>query len=466
MGTTSQGSKAKVQKFGSFLSGMVMPNIAAFIAWGLLTALFIETGWLPNEQLAEIVGPMITYLLPILIAISGGKQVYGERGGVIAAIATIGVIVGSDVTMFIGAMAMGPFAAWVLKKFDSVFQDKVKSGFEMLYNNFSSGIIGFLLGILGFFIVGPFVSMFTDLMGNGVQWILDNGLLPLSNILIEPAKILFLNNAINHGILTPLGTEQAIEGGKSILFLLEANPGPGLGILLAYVMFGKGSAKSSAIGASVIHFLGGIHEIYFPYVLMNPLLFLAVIGGGVAGTFVNSILGSGLVAAASPGSIFAILAMAPKGGMLSVILGVLAGAIVSFLIAAVILKASKNEEDTFEEKVSEVQQSKAESKGQSVEAVTTVQNDTVNRVIFACDAGMGSSAMGASLLRKKFKEAGIEIDVTNSAINNLQEEPNLLVITQMELAERARVKVPNAEIIPVENFLNSPKYEELIQRLK
>lgn len=474
MGNTqsSKGAKAKVQKFGSFLSGMIMPNIAAFITWGLITALFIEVGWFPNEQLAQIGGPMLTYLLPLLIAISAGRQVYGDRGGVISAIATVGVIVGSDVTMFIGAMAMGPFAAWVLKKFDKVFLDKVKSGFEMLYNNFSSGIIGFILAIIGFYAVGPFVSSFTAIMGNGVEWILETGLIPLANIFIEPAKILFLNNAINHGVLTPLGIEQATEHGKSLLFLLEANPGPGLGLLLAYCIFGKGSAKSSAMGASIIHFFGGIHEIYFPYVLMNPVLFLAVIAGGVAGTFTNFILGSGLVAAASPGSIFAILAMTPKGGYISVLLGVIVATVVSFLVAMVILKASKgNNQDEFEEKQQLAKDMKKESKGLVTETnKTTTKNSenltNVKRIIFACDAGMGSSAMGASLLRKKVKDAGIDISVTNSAINNLEDATDLLVITQVELAERALEKTPQAEHIFVENFLNSPKYAELLETLK
>ena len=87
--------KEKIQSFGRFLSGMVMPNIGAFIAWGLLTALFIDTGWLPNEQLSSMVDPMIKYVLPLLIAYQGGKMVGGQRGAVMGAIMAVGVICGN-----------------------------------------------------------------------------------------------------------------------------------------------------------------------------------------------------------------------------------------------------------------------------------------------------------------------------------------------------------------------------------
>ncbi|MBM6615936.1 PTS mannitol transporter subunit IICB [Desemzia sp. RIT804] len=470
---SKSGRKSAVQKFGSALSGMVMPNIGAFIAWGIITALFIADGYLPNEQLATIVGPMLTYLLPLLIAYQGGYNVYGQRGAVVGAIATFGVIMGSEVPMLIGAMALGPLGGYLIKKFDQAFGSRIKTGLEMLVNNFSSGIIGFMLAVIAFYIVGPFVQTLTDIMGQGVAWIMNAGLLPLANVFIEPAKILFLNNAINHGILTPLGIEQAAETGKSILFLLEANPGPGLGILAAYMVFGRGSSRSSAVGASVIHFIGGIHEIYFPYVLMNPLLFIAVIAGGIAGTFTNVLMGSGLVAAASPGSIVAVLGMTARGSHVGVILGVLVGAAVSFAVAALILKTTKakDTDEEFEAKVQESQSLKAESKGQTAVApvtgsVSAVSDQTVSKIIFACDAGMGSSAMGASLMRKKVKEAGLDIPVTNSSISNLKDEDGLLIITQEELAERASQKTPSATHVAVDNFLSSPKYEEVINKLK
>ena len=462
---TQSSFKVRIQKLGTSLSNMVMPNIGAFIAWGVLTSLFIPTGWLPNENLATIVGPAITYLLPLLIGYTGGYMVHGQRGAVVGAIATFGAIAGAEVPMFIGAMIMGPLGGWCIKKFDKSFQEKIRPGFEMLVNNFSAGLIGFALVIFAYLAVGPIVSTLTDAIGNGVQAIVDANLLPLANILVEPAKILFLNNAINHGIFTPLGAEQVAEAGKSILFLIEANPGPGLGILVAYMVFGKGSAKSSAWGASIIHFLGGIHEIYFPYVMMKPLLFLAVIAGGVTGTFVNQLLGSGLTGAASPGSIFAILGMAAKGSHLSVILGVLAGAAVSFLVASVILKADKSEGESLEEAQAATQAAKAQAKGQAAPVSAEINTDNIKQIIFACDAGMGSSAMGASLLRDKVKKAGLTIPVTNKAISNLTDEPNTLIVTQEELAARAAQRTPSAVHVAVDNFLTSPKYDEIIAKL-
>ncbi len=460
--------RASVQRLGSNLSSMIMPNIAMFIAWGLITALFIETGWLPNEELAQLVDPMLNYLLPIMIAFQGGKLVYEERGGVVGAIAVMGVIVGSPIPMFIGAMIMGPLGGWVMKQFDRMFSTKVRTGFEMLYNNFSAGILGALIAILGFYAIGPAVTAGTELMAQGVDFIIRTGFLPLANIFVEPAKILFLNNAINHGILTPLGTEQALETGKSILYLLEANPGPGLGILLAFALYGKGSAKSSSTGAMIIHFLGGIHEIYFPYVMMKPSLFFAVIGGGVTGTFVNQLLNAGLAAPASPGSIFAVMAMTPRGEWLQVLAGVAAGALVSFAIAAFLLRRDKSTEEDYDlqAEVERTQARKASSKGVSAgegEAVDGISTDQIQKVIFACDAGMGSSAMGASLLRKKFQEEDVDVDVTNLAINQLKAGSDTLVITQQELTNRAQQMAPNATHVSVDNFLQSPKYDEIVR---
>ncbi|MBK4757953.1 PTS mannitol transferase subunit IIB [Enterococcus faecium] len=444
---------------------MVMPNIGALIAWGVLTALFIPDGYLPNEAFATMVSPMLTYLIPLLIGYTGGKVIAGDRGSVVGAIATMGVIVGTDIPMMLGAMIMGPLGGYAIKKFDQLFQKRIKSGFEMLVNNFSAGLIGFGLALLGFSAIGPVVDALTQAMAKGVEIILSAHLIPLTSIFIEPAKILFLNNAINHGILTPLGTEQVAEAGKSILFLLEANPGPGLGVLLAFTLFGKGAAKSSAPGAMIIHFLGGIHEIYFPYVMMKPLLFLSVIGGGMSGSFIFQLMDAGLRAPASPGSIIEILAMTPFNSYLPVILGVIVAAAVSFGISAVILKAdAKDTNEDFEKSVQETKAAKQASKGaQDIPQGTALSG--VQKIIFACDAGMGSSAMGASILRKKVQEADLPQTVTNQAISQLTDDSNTLIVTQVELQERAKQKAPNARFVSVENFLNSPRYDEIIQEL-
>ena len=464
--------KVKIQKFGTALSGMIMPNIGAIIAWGLTAAFFMwPSGWIPNKNINNLVQPMLHYLLPLLIGYTGGRMVDDERGAVAGAIGTLGVIVGTTQPMFLGAMIMGPLSAWVLKKIDNAFQDKIKSGFEMIYNNFSLGILGMIAAIFAYFIIGPVMAVGSYWAGVGVNAIIKAHLLPLANIIIEPAKVLFLNNAIGNGILVPLGIQQAAQVGKSVLFLMESNPGPGLGILIAFWLFGKGRSKSSAPGAAIIEFLGGVHEIYFPYVLMKPSLILAAIGGGVTGTFLFTLLGGGLKAAASPGSIIAILIVSAKDAYLGNIIGVLGAAIVSFLIAAVILKNDKSTGDDLADKQAQMQAMKAESKGQSMpeaeDAHESVQSyANVKKVIFACDAGMGSSAMGASLLRDKFKKAGIKWPVTNTAVRNLRDEPGLLVITQEELADRALQKTPHAMHVSVGNFLSSPKYDTIVASFK
>ncbi|MFC8684609.1 PTS mannitol transporter subunit IICB [Brevibacillus porteri] len=466
----SGGVRVSVQKFGRFLSAMVMPNIGAFIAWGLITALFIPTGWLPNENLAKLVGPMITYLLPLLIGYTGGKMVHDVRGGVVGAVATMGVVVGADIPMFLGAMIMGPLGGWVMKKVDQLFEGKIRSGFEMLVNNFSAGIVGGLLTLFAFQAIGPVVAGLSKALAGGVEVIVGAGLLPLASIFIEPAKILFLNNAINHGILSPIGLDEAAKLGQSVFFLLESNPGPGLGILLAYWLAGRGSAKQSAPGAVIIHFFGGIHEIYFPYVLMNPRLILAAIGGGMAGVFTFTLLGAGLVAPPSPGSIFALIAMAPRGGLLPVLAGVLAATVVSFLIASALLKMSaKTDEDELEKATEKMQEMKGKKAQEQEAAEAPVKHEVaaadVKKVVFSCDAGMGSSAMGAASLRKKFKDAGLtEITVINTAINDIPGDADI-VITHKSLTERAQVKAPSAEHISIENFLNSPEYDKLVKRL-
>ncbi|MEZ9902676.1 PTS mannitol transporter subunit IICBA [Vibrio breoganii] len=461
----SPEAKIKVQNFGRFLSNMVMPNIGAFIAWGFITALFIPTGWIPNETLAAMVGPMITYLLPLLIGYTGGKMVGGDRGAVVGAITTMGVIVGTDIPMFMGAMIVGPLGGLAIKKFDAAVHGKVKSGFEMLVNNFSAGIVGMICAILAFLVVGPAVKLLSSALAAGVDVMVNAGLLPLASIFVEPAKILFLNNAINHGIFTPLGVQQSEELGRSIFFLIEANPGPGLGLLLAYMVFGKGNAKQSAAGASIIHFFGGIHEIYFPYVLMNPRLILAVIAGGMTGVFTNVVFSSGLISPASPGSIFAVLIMTPKDSFIGVILSVVAAAAVSFLVASLLMKTqaqADDEEDSLEKAASQMKNMKASSKGQAANA--DVNMSAVKNIIVACDAGMGSSAMGAGLLRKKVEAAGLDISVTNLAINNLPQDVDI-VVTHKDLTDRARSVVDSAYHISLSNFLDGAVYDNLVAQL-
>ncbi len=488
------GARVQVQKFGTFLSNMVLPNIGAFIAWGLITALFIQSGWItligdkifgyapglePGQydygfvsQLGGwdadgggIVGPMITYLLPILIGYTGGRMAYGGdniRGGVVGAIATMGAVTGADVPMFLGAMIMGPLGGVTMRKLDALWDGKIRPGFEMLVNNFSAGIWGMCLAIVGFLVAGPFVKAFSNIAEDVVDFLVDKNLLPLTSVFVEPAKILFLNNAINHGVFTPLGTAEAAEKGKSILFLIEANPGPGFGLLLAFMFFGKGIAKASAPGAIVIQFLGGIHEIYFPYVLMKPKLIVAVILGGMTGVATNMAFDSGLRAPAAPGSIIAVWLQAPASSLLGVTLAVAFSAGVTFAIASILLKLDKEEEGDLAGATASMEAMKGKTSLAS-SVLGGGGSQQITSIAFACDAGMGSSAMGASVLRKKIRDAGHgEVTVVNKAISNLNDEFDL-VVTHQDLTDRARQKTPRAIHVSVDNFMGSPKYDEIVE---
>ncbi|WP_407341456.1 PTS mannitol transporter subunit IICB [Pengzhenrongella phosphoraccumulans] len=509
-----------VQRFGAFLTGMIMPNLPAFVAWGLITSLFIAVGWTPNgilggfgnadaigwqgaatalataadgttfHQYIGLVSPMIVYLLPLLIANQGGRMVYGERGGVVASIACMGVIVGSSVPMFLGAMIVGPLAGWLMMKIDRLWDGKIRPGFEMLVNMYSAGILGMGLAIGAFFGIAPIVTKFSEILGNGVQSLADANLLPLMSIIVEPAKVLFLNNAIGNGVLVPLGVQQTLDAGQSLLFLVEANPGPGLGLLLAYMLFGVGSAKASAPGAIIIQFFGGIHEVYFPFVLMKPILIIGVIAGGMTGVATNQLLGTGLRAPAAPGSIFAVLAQTPKGNFFGVILSVVLSAAVTFLICAVLLRASRSRDlasglgSDLEAAIAQTEANKGKSSSVlgglkatapvaapvvpapvNASTATAVLTRPIQSIIFACDAGMGSSVMGASVLKSKLKKAGIEgVSVVNMAVANLKDDADI-VISQIQLTDRARRNAPTSVHMSVDNFMNSPVYDTVVQEV-
>lgn len=459
--------KERVQKFGRFLSGMVMPNIGAFIAWGLIAAFFIPDGWFPNDTINGMVGPMLRFLLPILIGYTGGKAVGGQKGAVTGALATLGAIAATESTMFIGAMICGPLGGWCIKKFDKAMEGHIPAGFEMVVNNFSVGIIGGILAVLSIFVIGPACVVITNVLGAGVGFLVNHSLLPLTAVLVEPAKVLFLNNAINHGVFTPIGTEQAMEMGKSILFMIESNPGPGLGLLLAYCVAGKGETRSSAGAAAVIQFVGGIHEIYFPYVLMNPIVILGPMIGNIVGIFTLSALGGGLAAATSPGSIIAEMLMTPRGGYLANIAGIGIAAVVSFLISVFLLKFF-GKDASLEEAQAQVAASKAASKGQAVPAASagaSVSAKDVRKIVFACDAGMGSSAMGATMVRNKLKDAGItDIEVIHFPVGEIPGDCQI-VVTHHELSGRAAQRAPQARIIPIKNFMGAPEYNTLVQEL-
>ena len=443
--------KEKVQSFGNFISSMIIPNIGAFIAWGFITAIFTPTGWFPNEKITLLVEPLTQYLLPLLVGITGGKVTGGPRGGVVAAISTIGVIASTSIPMVLGAMVMGPLSGYIIKKFDKIIKDKVPAGFEMLVNNFSLAIIGMILAIVGLFVIGPSMTIIVGVMNIGVSFIVKNGLLPLLAVFMEPIKVLFLNNAINHGIIGVIALDQVNEYGKSILYLLEANPGPGLGVILSYFIYSKGTMKQSAPSAAIIQFFGGIHEIYFPYILINPSLLLAAIIGSIVSIITFLTFNSGLIATASPGSIFSIMMLSHKSDILTNLLGVCVGAIVSFFISAFLLKRKYREKDDKNTNRENVQELDLDIKD-------------IKKIVFACDVGMGSSAMGATNFRNRIKDFNLDIEVVNSSVANIPDDADI-IITHKGLLDSIKKEINKDKIIFIENFLEDDNLEVLYEKL-
>lgn len=462
--------KAKVQKMGGFMSGMVMPNIGAFIAWGILTALFIPTGYFPNEQLNELVSPTLTYILPVLIAYTGGYNIYGRRGGVAGVIATIGVIVGSDVTMLVGGMVMGPFGAWLIKKIDKLFEGKVKPGLEMLVDNFSLGIAGAIVMVAGYMVVTPVFNFIQGILTSGVNFIVDHGLLPLSPAFIVPGQVLFLNNAINHGILTPLATQQALETGKSILYLVEANCGNWAGLILAFAVFGKGMAKKSAPGASIIMIIGGIGEVVFPYALMKPITLLGPILGNMAALAFLTVFNGGAVAAVSPGSLIALIAMSPKGGLIINVASYVIAAAISFIVVSFFLIRDKSEETdeaaaALSAGISQATETIAPASAPTASVSSAVKRK-INKVVFACDAGMGSSAMGASILKVQLNKVGVFSEVAHVSVHQIPKDADV-VVTNSNLVDAAKQSAAaDVPILPLNNFMDEKEIKRIAQEIK
>lgn len=462
--------KLTVQKFGAFLAGMVLPNIGAFIAWGLLTALFLDSGWIPNQELATLIKPILQYMLPLIIAYTGGKMVYGQRGSVAGVVAASGAIFGTDLPMFMGAMILGPLGAIAIKYVDKLLDKRIPTGFEMLVNNFSIGILGVITIVCSFYIIGPAVQWLTQAANSGVDSIIAIGAMPLLAVIIEPAKVLFLNNAIDQGIFVPLGAAEILDhGGKTIYYMLVSSPAPGAGVLLAYWLFGKGESKEAAPSTLLIQFIGGIHEVYFPYVLMNPLMFLAVIAGGVAQIFVWVLLNAGLAGYPHPGSVISFIIMLPKEGAISVLIGLAAGIVASCIIASFILKFTKlntTEDVKLNDDFAKMLGVDNTNKKPSQQTKSLVYNTKeISTIVFACDAGVGSSVMGCGILKKKVQQAGFNIDVIHSAVDQIPLNTKI-VFTHKKLLERAKKSAPNAVIYTVENFLNDPAYEQLLKDLQ
>lgn len=463
---TKAGALDRIRKSGGHMSGMVMPNLGAFVGWGLLAALFIPTGWIPNEKLNEMVGPILNYLLPLLIGYTAGYNIHGQRGGVIGAFTTMGVIVGSDITMFSGAMIMGPFSSWLLKKFDHAVEGKIKPGFEMLINNFSLGILGFALVILGYLIIGPVVNAIIAFLTAGINFLIAKKLIPLLAVFMCPAQVLFLNNAVNHGIISPIAFAQAQEAGKSLMFLLDSNCGPLLGTLCSIAVFGKGKAKETAPMAMFIAGIAGIGEVYFPFILANPIMIFATMGGLATSLLLLVVLGGGLVGMPSPGSLINIALMTPKDAAVANVLAIGAGFAVALLIGSFILKTIGSPEEEADLAVAGIDMGTKTAKPEAaLKKHKPSSGGAIRYIIVACDSGMGSSAMGASVLKNRLQKEGYkDIKVKNSSASRIDPDADM-IITLEGLIERAKLSVDNTgrEFLAINNFLKEADYDRALE---
>lgn len=456
----------RIRKFGGHMSGMVMPNLGAFVGWGLLAALFIPTGWLPNERLNEMVGPMLNYLLPLLIGYTAGYNIHGQRGGVIGAFTTMGVIVGSDITMFSGAMIMGPLSSWLLRKFDRAVEGKIKPGFEMLINNFSLGIIGFALAIAGYLVIGPVVNTIIAFLTAGINFLIAKKLIPLLAVFMCPAQVLFLNNAVNHGIISPIAFAQAQEAGKSLMFLLDSNCGPLLGTLCSIAAFGKGKAKETAPMAMFIAGIAGIGEVYFPFILANPIMIFATMGGLATSLLLLVVLGGGLVGMPSPGSLINIAIMTPKDAAVANFIAIAAGFVVALLIGAFILKTVGSPNEEADLSVAGVDMGTKNPKLKEKSGTHRISaGGAIRYIVVACDSGMGSSAMGASVLKNRLQKEGYkDIKVKNSSASQIDPDADM-IITLEGLIERAKISIDNEgkEFLAINNFLKEADYDRALE---
>lgn len=423
-----------LRELGNYLSSLIMPNLSVFIAWGLINFLANFASGKMYLLLNGTEDILINFLLPLLIGYTGGKKIDHNRGGAIAGIATLGIMVGNDNSAVLGAMIIGPIAVMCFKRLNILILKKIQNGYEMLLQNILAGVVGTLFCLVGLFILTPIINFSTLLAISGVHFLITHHLLPLVNVIIEPLKVFFFNNAINHGVLTPLGLNMVKETGQSILFLLEVNPGPGLGILLAFSLYGNQEERKQGAGASMIHLFGGIHEVYFPFVLKEPKLFLVAILSGITGTTIFQFLNAGLTMPVSPGSIILMLTSASSNSRISLLLGVLGSALVSFILSLIILLNRNDEKNVA-----------VEIKGES---------QMIDQIIVACDAGIGSSAMGASLIDKELKRLGIELPVTNQSIYEVVNNRTSLILVHSQLKNQLQELAPKVQILEIDNFLD------------
>ncbi|WHQ36846.1 hypothetical protein [Spiroplasma sp. SV19] len=496
-----KGIRKMVQKFGSFMAGMIMPTVSLLIAWGLMAAMFLTNvqgesiGWFNVPALGRFVGPTMKYLIPSLIGFMAGKMIYDVRGGMLGAFVTFAAIIGNDwvydqfgatillingktinasnsPNQIIGAMILAPLTVYGFKKIEKLYINRVKVGFEMLVKNFSLALIAIIYAIMIFYAWGWIMF--------GISWVMISiinlftktpWVFPFMAILTEPLRAMFLNNALNHGVMVPLGTEDVVRqldngviNPASWFFMVGGNPGPGFGLLLAYVVWRK-QQRAAALGSSPIQLLGGIHEVHYVYIVAEPIMILATISGAFVSLGVVAIFSGGTRAVISPGSLISVIAMSPTAIKIAInIIAVLAGALTAFGVASFIMIFKRHHKtDQLIVNVTDegiAFQDPVVSLSQDRKKTPNFNWAKAKLLMVACDAGMGSSAMAAAILRKWCEKNNIDIIVKNCAVKDLTPDVDICV-TMKTFADIAHEKIPNAYIYPVSQFLGKNIFDNL-----
>lgn len=456
--------------------------IGIFIFVGILSVIFGDYGWAPNENIYAISQFVYSYVIPALIAYAAGNhmgQIYEKRpdvpktginhaGGAIAVMAAAGIMIADKNCAILGAMILGPICGLLWKHVLEPLTRKAVQGMEMLTRNLVAAVVGAAFSIAAYYVLTPVLSAVTHVIMMGVDWLIAHKLICLTSVLIEPAKVFFLNNSIHHGILLPLAMQQAEQNGSSMLFLLETNPGPGLGVLLALWLSNRKKRKEYA-AYMFVECIGGIHEIYFPEVLANLWLLLALIPGGMAGILCMSVFHVASAGLVSPGSILTLLFMSGHH-VLGTLFAVAISTAVSCAIAFLILKRqgkwyTEAAISAQEEKEEAVQEKKEETVQEKRKVLEKELMQGI-KIGFICDAGVGSSAMGAALFRRKLREEGMDgITAEAYAVDQIPEDLTIGVC-QRAFLEILQKESNLSNIVTMESLLNQTEHLALIEKLR
>lgn len=453
-----------IHKIGKFYTRIIMKHIGIFIFIGFLSVVFHDHGWFPNEDIYAISQLMYWTVLPAFIAFEGGRMIAGAEGGILAVLAISGLLLSENSIGLLGAMLIGPFAGKLWKYEEQFVERYAGPSFQMLVRNLLIGVCGGILSVLGYFLVSPVLGVVVKTAYGAIDWLVSSQLIGLISIVIEPAKVFFLNNVINHTILVPIGIGQMQEAESSILFLLEANPGPGLGMMAALCYRNK-EKRSEYVSAMIAQTAGGIHEVYFPFVLSDLRLLIPLILGGIAGNLCFGIMGAGLQGMVSPGSIFTIILMAGRENSIPVLMGICVSAVLSFAGSLVVMRWGTQrkirQQQGEESRTKEEMQMKEE-----VQVKNEIRINNIRRIAFVCDGGVGSSAMGAALFRRQLAKEGIVgICVEAYAADMVPDEVEL-VVCQRNFYEMLPQEVKAKEVYKVESLMNIGEYENLLAKIR